>query len=123
MPNLRGALEVLLANRCLERAGKAELAQLLFGDRASMACTAAVGRAGNRNSPCVVPDWADVFFGSGFLGCGDRQPPTVADCVPELSFSNSGMRGRAADAADTSRCQFRGWLRRTGAQIRREVNA
>jgi hypothetical protein len=74
MSDLRGALEVLLVRRRLAHAGKAELAPLLLGDLASMACAADIGRAGNAKSPPGVPDGLGVFSSSEMLGCGDGQP-------------------------------------------------
>ena len=72
MPNLRGALEVLLANRCLERAGTAKLAPLLLGYLASMVCAAGVDGAGNAQSPSVVPDGLLMFLGSAKGDAGTR---------------------------------------------------
>lgn len=64
MSDLRGALELLLANRDLERTGTAKLARLLLGDLASTVCAAVVGGAGNAQSRSVVPDGLVMFLGS-----------------------------------------------------------
>jgi hypothetical protein len=39
----------------------------------------------NAKSPSASTDGLMVFLSSGTMGCGDRQPPTVADRVPKLT--------------------------------------
>lgn len=72
MSDLRGALEALLANRHLERAGTAQLAPLLLGDLASMVCAAGVGSAGNAQSPTGDPDGLGVLLSSVKVDAGTR---------------------------------------------------
>jgi hypothetical protein len=80
MSDLRGALEALLANRHLERAGTAQLAPLLLGDLASMVCAAGVGGAGNAQSPPGDPDGLVMFLGSakGDAGTGSHRQLLIA---------------------------------------------
>ncbi len=72
MFDMRGALEVQLVRRRLARAGKAELAPLLWGDLASMACAAGVDGAGNTKSPPGDPDGLGVLLSSESGDAGTR---------------------------------------------------
>jgi hypothetical protein len=80
MSDMRGALEVQLVRRRLARTGKAELAPLLWGDLASMACAAGVGGAGNTKSPPGEPDGLGVLLSSesGDTGTRNRRCHYVA---------------------------------------------
>ena len=90
----------LLVRRRLARAGKAELAPLLLGDLASMACAAGVGGAGNAKIPPSEPDELGVLLSFEILGYEGRQPATVESHAEAefQKFWDAGTRSR--------RCQY-----------------